>query len=67
MLVFEYRSDFADLRCIVISINYRHAPEHVYPAAFDDSFAGYTWAVSPDTVAELNLDTERIAIGGLSA
>lgn len=55
------------MQCVVISVNYRHAPEHVYPAAADDSFYGYEWIVSPERDAELHLDTSRIAIGGLSA
>ncbi|KAL1901435.1 hypothetical protein Sste5346_001840 [Sporothrix stenoceras] len=53
--------------CVVISINYRHAPEHVYPAAADDAFLGYKWVVAPERVAELKLDLQKTALGGLSA
>ncbi len=56
-----------DLHCIVISVNYRHAPEHMYPCAADDSFFGYRWVVEPAQVAELGIDTSKMALGGLSA
>ncbi|CAK7223808.1 hypothetical protein SCUCBS95973_005306 [Sporothrix curviconia] len=55
------------LRCVVVSANYRHAPEHMYPTAADDSFLGYQWTVAPEQVAALCLDTSKIALGGLSA
>ncbi|KAF2815648.1 uncharacterized protein BDZ99DRAFT_505408 [Mytilinidion resinicola] len=56
-----------DVKCVVISINYRHAPDHPYPAAADDSFAGLQWIVSEEGSKELGIDIERIAVGGLSA
>ncbi|CAK7198899.1 hypothetical protein SEUCBS139899_001567 [Sporothrix eucalyptigena] len=55
------------LRCVVVSVNYRHAPEHMYPTAADDSFLGYQWTVAPEQVASLHLDTSKVALGGLSA
>ena len=39
----------------------------MYPAAADDSFLGYQWVVAPEQVAALQLDTSKIALGGLSA
>jgi acetyl esterase/lipase len=56
-----------DVDCVVLSINYRHAPEHAYPAAIDDAFAGLKWILSPEKIADLKLDPARIALGGLSA
>ncbi|KAI0015726.1 Alpha/beta hydrolase fold-3 [Xylariomycetidae sp. FL0641] len=53
------------LHCVVVTVNYRHAPEHVYPAAIEDCVAGYTWVV--DNAASMALDTARVTIGGLSA
>ncbi|KAH9897583.1 Alpha/Beta hydrolase protein [Xylariomycetidae sp. FL2044] len=53
------------VRCAVITVNYRHAPEHVYPAAIEDSAAGYAWVIT--NAATLSLDTTRLAMGGLSA
>lgn len=51
--------------CTVISIAYRLAPEHKYPAAADDAFAATCWA--RQHAAELNIDGSRIAVGGDSA
>ncbi|ETS75260.1 hypothetical protein PFICI_13744 [Pestalotiopsis fici W106-1] len=55
------------VNCVVISVNYRHAPEHVYPAAATDVLAGYQWIVDPKNASTLNIDTSKVAIGGLSA
>lgn len=49
---------------IVISPEYRRAPEHVFPAAHDDVLATYRWA--RDNAAQLGGDPQRIAIGGES-
>jgi acetyl esterase/lipase len=54
-----------DLDCLVLSVQYRLAPEFPYPAAVDDCYAALAW--SADHASELKLDPERIAIGGESA
>ncbi|MFL6062319.1 MAG: alpha/beta hydrolase [Marmoricola sp.] len=49
----------------VLSIDYRLAPEHPYPAAVRDCIAAYRWMV--EHTDELNADPDRLAVGGDSA
>lgn len=51
--------------CVVLSIEYRLAPEHPFPAGLDDCWTAANWIV--DNTAELGIDPERIVIGGGSA
>ncbi|MFF7991570.1 alpha/beta hydrolase [Kitasatospora xanthocidica] len=49
----------------VLSVEYRLAPEHVFPAAAEDALAAFDYAHAK--AADLGADPERIAIGGDSA
>jgi len=49
----------------VLSLDYRLAPEHKFPAAVDDAWAVMRWL--PGAAAALGLDGSRIAVGGDSA
>jgi acetyl esterase len=51
--------------CTVISVGYRLAPEHKFPTAVYDSYEALVWIA--DHASELEIDAERIAVGGDSA
>jgi len=52
-------------RCTVISVEYRLAPEHPYPAGLDDAAAVLTWTA--DNGTNLGIDPSRLAVAGSSA
>ncbi|CAE6502772.1 unnamed protein product, partial [Rhizoctonia solani] len=55
----------ADVKCVVVSVDYRLAPEHIFPSAFDDVWAALIW-ICGEGCEKLKLDKNRIALGGYS-
>lgn len=55
----------AEAGCITISVDYRLAPEHKFPAAVDDAVTAFRWA--RDNARSLGGNVERVAVGGDSA
>nr|WP_305729555.1 alpha/beta hydrolase [Pseudomonas yamanorum] len=49
----------------IVSVDYRLAPEHPFPAPLDDCYAALRWMV--EHPSDLAIDVDRIAIGGQSA
>ena len=55
----------ADCHCVVVSVDYRLAPETRYPGSLEDNYAALKWVHTH--AEELGIDRSRIAVGGESA
>jgi acetyl esterase len=62
---FACRNLANDNKCVVISIDYRLAPETPFPCAIDDCYLATEWVFN--NAQELGIDAKKIAVGGDSA
>jgi acetyl esterase len=51
--------------CMVLSVDYRRAPENPFPAAVEDAYTAVEWATH--YLDAFGADTDRIAVGGISS
>lgn len=63
--IVELQQLSAELGALVVSVDYRLAPEHPFPAGLDDAYAALEWLHG--TARELGIDPRRIAVMGESA
>lgn len=61
----QHRKLAADLDCVLVSVDYRLAPETAFPGNIEDCYAALLWLF--EHAAELNVDAQRIGVMGESA
>ncbi|MEI8149576.1 MAG: alpha/beta hydrolase [Actinomycetes bacterium] len=65
----RYEAQLVDIaektNSVVLSINYQKSPEHKFPIPHDDCYAALKWMI--ENAAELNIDKNKIGVGGDSA
>ena len=59
------RSLASKTNAIFVSVDYRRAPEHKFPAAHEDAFAAYKWVIA--NAVTLGGDSKKVAVAGESA
>jgi acetyl esterase len=55
----------AEAGCVVVSVEWRHAPELPFPAGVEDAYAALGWTVA--RADELGVDATRVAVAGVSS
>ena len=61
----QHRGMAATLGCVIVTVDYRLAPETVFPGAVEDCYAALSWVFA--AAADLGIDPERIGVMGESA
>ncbi|KQS03745.1 arylesterase [Sphingomonas sp. Leaf357] len=64
-LEFRHRPLAEDLGAVIVSVDYRLAPETAHPGPVEDCYAGLAWVVA--NAATLNVDVARLGVTGESA
>ena len=62
---FLHRPLAGELKCVIVSVDYRLAPETSFPGNVEDCYAALAWTFA--NAAELGIDAERIGVMGESA
>jgi acetyl esterase/lipase len=65
MLIPQLQRIATDCHCVVVSVDYRLAPETHYPGSLEDNYAALKWVHAH--AEELGIDRSKIAVGGGSA
>lgn len=61
----QHRDMAARLGCVLVTVDYRLAPETVFPGAVEDCYVALSWVFA--AAADLGIDPERIGVMGESA
>jgi triacylglycerol lipase len=64
-LAFVHRPLAGALGCVIVSVDYRLAPETVFPGAIEDCYAGLAWTIAH--ADDLGIDPARVGVMGESA
>jgi acetyl esterase/lipase len=64
-VITDLQQTSVDLDCVIVSVEYRLAPETIFPGSLEDNYAALTWI--HQHAGELGVDNKRVAIKGESA